>query len=71
MRISPEDRPQLSERGGRSSEERRSRRAGKHRWRWRLARWGLLLSLWGVIAAAGIVAWVALTLPPTSDLSMA
>jgi penicillin-binding protein 1A len=50
---------------------RRGRRQPPPNRRWRLVRWGLLLSLWGVIVGAGTVAWFALTLPPTNDLQTA
>ena len=46
----------------------RQRRTG---WGWRLLRAGLLLGLWGAILGGGYVGWCALTLPPTSDLSLA
>ena len=60
--MDPEDRPR----------ERRPRRArGAKGWRRRLFRWGLLLALWGVILGGGAIAWFALTLPPTSDLTAA
>jgi penicillin-binding protein 1A len=44
---------------------------GGRGWRWRLVRSGLLLSLWSVIAGAAVIAWFALTLPPTTDLNTA
>jgi penicillin-binding protein 1A len=74
LRIDPEDRPPRSrgareESGTRRGASPRLRRAGG--WRWRLLRWGLLLVLWGMIAAAGTVGYFVLTLPPTNDLSAA
>jgi penicillin-binding protein 1A len=50
---------------------RRAHRQPPPNGRWRLVRWGLLLSLWGVIVGAGTVAWFALTLPPINDLKTA
>src|SRR5215469_528076 len=48
------------------------RRGGKRRG-WRLGRiiyWGIVASLWGVIAGIGVLFWVAYHLPPIESLEV-
>ena len=66
LRIDPEDRRPPTEK--RAPERKKSARRG---WRWRLVKWGLLVSLWALIALSGVIGWFWLTLPPTSDLNAA
>jgi penicillin-binding protein 1A len=67
LRAEPEDRSR-----SRGQAQRRGRdgaRAG-HR-RSRLWTWALLLALWGLVLGGGALAYFALTLPPTDDLTLA
>src|SRR5215469_14299462 len=69
LRLDPEDRRPPAERL--APERKKTSRGSARGWRWRLLQWGLLLGLWTMIAAAGVIGWFWLTLPPTSDLDAA
>ncbi len=55
-----------SERASRKS-KKREQSSGSFRWLRRLFYWSLVLMLWGGIALAGVVVYIAAKMPPTSD----
>lgn len=55
-----------SERSSRKS-KKREQSSGSFRWLRRLFYWSLVLMLWGGIALAGVVVYIAAKMPPTSD----
>src|SRR5579864_5472340 len=69
LRIEPEDRRPAAQK--REPPRKKGTRSSGRRWRWQVLRWGLLLGLWAIIAAAGVIGWFWLTLPPTNDLNAA
>ncbi|HEX7967435.1 MAG TPA: PBP1A family penicillin-binding protein [Stellaceae bacterium] len=68
LRIDPEDRPVSVSKNGDERRSARPRRNGRGGRRWRVARWGLLIGLWGLIIVGSVTAYFVLTLPPTTDL---
>src|SRR5260370_11551349 len=69
LRVDPEDRPGSGER--RRSRPARPRRPPRRGLLRRAAALGLLLFLWGLIIGGGSLAYFALTLPDTSQLTVA
>jgi penicillin-binding protein 1A len=68
-RSANQDGPSTASAGRRSSPGKRRRRRGRSPIR-RMVYWCLVLALWGVIAAAGTIAWVASTLPAMQSLEV-
>src|SRR6185295_20233966 len=56
--------------GGRASSGKRKRKRGSRSLIRRMIYWCLVLALWGVLAAAGTIAWVASTLPAMQSLEV-
>jgi penicillin-binding protein 1A len=53
-------------RNGNGSGGRRGRGGGS--WTWRLARWSLVVAIWGSVALGGLVAWYAYDLPELKSI---
>src|SRR3974390_954804 len=59
------------ERKPRASRSARKRRSGRTRLRrFRLVYWGVVLGLWGAIAAIGVIVWVGAHLPAIQSLEI-
>jgi penicillin-binding protein 1A len=76
LRVDPEDRRAGAARraGPRPPRPPREPARGpslRRRALWALARWALVLGIWGAVAAAAVIAFFALTLPDTGDLGAA
>jgi penicillin-binding protein 1A len=65
-RAEPRERPARQRSGGGGSSGGRRKRS----WLGFLVYWGLVLALWGVIAAIGVIAWVGAHLPPIQSLEV-
>jgi penicillin-binding protein 1A len=72
LRLDPEDRRTASG-GGRGKDKRKPAPPPRRsrRWLWALARWSLVLGIWGGVALAAIFGYFALTLPDTNALKSA
>jgi penicillin-binding protein 1A len=65
VRAEPRERAARQGSGGRNGGGRK-----KRSWLGFLIYWGLVLALWGVIAAVGVIAWVGAHLPPIQSLEV-
>src|SRR5581483_9827831 len=72
VRPDPADRPPAPAPRRRKSGKKKRKGARKARRSilGRIAYWGLVLALWGVIGAAGVVVWVGAHLPPIQSLEI-
>src|SRR5262245_36181278 len=75
LRLKSQDRPSFSgrhlrRRHGRPRPQRHRERRSKKGGVARVVYWGVVLALWALMAAAGIVVWVGLHLPPLQSLEI-
>lgn len=67
MRVTDEDRALPPQRGTRPKKSKKLRAAKKHGIFFRLIKWCFVFSIWGIIAVAGYVGYVALKMPQASS----